>query len=67
MPLHGSDGGILPQPDPAEAELLVASLPSNSLKLPAGERAEEVPPAQPGGISTAPLFGLLSTDCLKWI
>jgi len=67
LQLRGAAGGSLPQPDPAKVELLGGSPPSNSVRLPAGERGEDVPPAQPGGISTAPLFGLLSTDCLKWI
>lgn len=65
--LRGAAGGFLPQSDPAKVELPGVLLPSNPVKFPAGERAEDVPPAQPGETSTAPLFGLLSTNCLKWI
>lgn len=43
-------------PSQPRAGAAVGFLPSNPLKFPPGERAEDVPAAQPGGISTTPLL-----------
>lgn len=66
MQLHGAASGFLPQPAPSWS---CCGIPSQQFtKIPSWrERAEDVPAAQPGGISTTPLFGLLSTNCLKWV
>lgn len=63
---HGAAGEFLPQPAPSWS---CCGIPSQQFtKIPSWrEAAEDVPAAQPGGISTTPLFGLLSTDCLKWV